>query len=164
MTARLLLAATLLLGACAPAEEGDVRRGSPAAPTPEAVAPSASAVSQPTPAARDVAVLVLELSEGGLRVFSTSLVARERLGASARFNGKGRVTHRYRLVSATGESLDEGDVAAQTDAHVPPGPAGPAAHVPLPTFAFTVRAPQPAEGEHLEIVSVNDKNIMVSWP
>jgi hypothetical protein len=36
--------------------------------------------------------------------------------------------------------------------------------VPLPTFAFTVRAPQPADGEHLEIVSVDDNTVMVTWP
>lgn len=164
MTARLLVAASALLFACAPAEDGEARRVSPVPPAPEAVMPPGSANVDPAPSTRDVAVLVLEQGGGSLRVLSAQRVPRERLGASARFNGKGRVTHRYRLVGAAGESLDEGDVAARTEAHVPPGPAGPAAHVPLPTFAFTVRAPQPADGEHLEIVSVDDKSVMVTWP
>lgn len=160
---KLLVVGALAFAACAPAEDGEARRPSPSpAPEPVTIAPAVSATPEPAP--RDVAVLVVEESAAGLKVLSAKRVAFERLGASARFNGKGRATHRYRLVDSAAKVLDEGDVAARPDVHVPAGPAGPAAHAELPTTVFTVRAPYPAAGEHIEVVSANDQTVMVRWP
>lgn len=163
---RSVFAGALVLGAaigCAPAP----REQGPNESRPAAIDPS------PSPAARDVAQLIVERKDGELRVISAARVPAASLGPAATWNGAGPVTHRYRLIGATGVTLAEGEISASLAHHIAPGPAGPAAHAAPGSEeeVFRVRAPHPTAGEHLEIEAIatsgsdgNAAREKVIWP
>ncbi len=149
------------LAACAPAGEGEVSEPAPPVASAAAAAPAAA----PRPVGeRDVAVLALEQGPNGLTVTSSARVERARLGPAATWNGRGRATHRFVLVDASGATLAEGEVAARRDLHVAPSAGGPAAHAVPGSFAFVVRAPYPEPGEHLEVHALDETKLVARWP
>ncbi len=166
MRARFLIASALAITAaaagCKPSAEGP-----PPEPGGSDAAPIAARDEPPADDKRDTIVMIIDESASALSIRSAKRVSSGRIGRSARWNGKGPVTHRYRLIDASGAVLAEGDVAVRRDLHVAPGGAGggahPAGHAAART-AFVVRAPAPRDGERIEIKAVDDERMMVIWP
>ncbi len=157
---RPLLVSCALLASCAPAGPGEAPRGSP-----EPAASAAPGRAAPaTPDQRDVLTLVLSESGGVLTVRTAVRVDRARLGASARYNGRGRPTHAYRLLAADGSVLDQGDVVARQSVHLPPRAGEHAEHADLGAFSFVVRAPHPAPGETVEVWRLDAPGVAARWP
>ena len=163
------------LGPAACAGSGDPPSSSGSAPPPPAT-PAASPGDGPgngAPAAgtqagidtRDVAILTLEQGPSWLRVTGHNRRPRASFGPSATWNGAGRSTHRWRLVSRDGQTLAAGDVVVHSVLEAPPNPqkGAPAAHAVPETFAFVVKAPHPAPGEALEIAAAAGSPV-VRWP
>jgi hypothetical protein len=161
-TAVRLLLVGIAAGGCAPAQDAPPSDAPPAAQGNLAEAPAASPGTSPG-VERDTVVMIVEASGATLRVISAKRVSAERIGRSARFNGKGRVTHRWRLVDAAGNVTLEGDIAAGREPHVAPHGSDPAAHATPAVSTFVVRAPHPGDGEHIEITTVDDGARLV-WP
>ena len=146
-----------IVGACAPAPDAPPRDAPPPAEA-ELAAPPVAA----QPVERDTVVMIVEASGPTLRVLSAKRVSAERIGRTARWNGKGKPTHRWRLVDAAGKISLEGEIAAPREPHVAPHGSDPAAHATA-TSTFVVRAPHPEGGEHIEITTADGSAELV-WP
>ena len=116
--------------------------------------------------ARDVAILVVEQTADSLRVTSSARRPRSALGPSASWNGAGAATHTWKLLGPHGETIASGDIAARGALESPPNEAqgAPAVNVPKQDVVFTVKVPQPAPGETIEIAPVNGSGLVARWP
>lgn len=160
------VALAALVSACAPND-----------PKEEPTPPSASVATSPRGPARptvalpmpsegpQIAVLVVEAKGGVLDVLSATRVAKRDLGVAATFNGAGRPTHRWILRGTDGEERASGPIAVRRGVHVPENRSegAPAAHADRASSAFVVRAPFPAEGERIEVVSTVNAAEKTEW-
>ena len=163
------------LGPAACAANGDPPPTSGPAATPASTAlaagdnpgaGSAAAAGAPESVdARDVAILTVEQGPSWLRVTAHNRRPRSSFGPSATWNGTGRPTHRWRLVSREGDTLAAGDITAHGALELPPDPSKgtPGTHTTPDTFAFAVKVPQPAPGEAIEIAAATGSPV-VRWP
>lgn len=160
------VALATLASACAPSEPKEEPAASSAAPVSQPEGPAGPSVEGAKPIeGQRIAVLVVEAKGGGLDVRSATAVAKRDLGVAATFNGAGRPTHRWILRGADGEERASGPIAARRDVHVPENRSegAPAAHAVRASSAFVVRAPYPAEGERIEIVSAVNPAEKTEW-
>lgn len=162
-----LLAAFGALAACA--ANGDPPPGStvPAGDPPGHAAATEPAAGLAAPLeSRDIAILVLEQTPAFLRVTSNARRPRSAFGPAAGWNGSGTPTHTWVLRGPHGEALASGDIVARSTLEAPPNPAqgATAAHVPQDSFSFTVKVPQPAPGEVIEIAPAGASGLVARWP
>lgn len=158
------LAVAAVIAGCA--AKGEAPPGAGPSPTTAAVAPGAPVKAGAPVDDREVAVLVLEQTPSELRVVSGVTRPRASFGPSASWNGAGAPSHSWTLLGLHGETLATGTLSARTTMEAPPNPAAgtKAAAVPLDTFAFDVRVPAPAPGEHVEIASLATPTLKARWP
>ncbi|MFO0592125.1 MAG: hypothetical protein U0441_31570 [Polyangiaceae bacterium] len=157
-----LLFAALGLVACA--ANGDPPNGSnvPCDGTPNHPASGPAVALE----ARDVAILVVEQTASSLRVTSSARRPRSALGPAASWNGTGAATHTWKLLGPHGEVIASGDIVARGALESPPNESqgAPAVNVPKQDVAFTVKVPQPAPGETIEIAPVGGSSLVARWP
>lgn len=159
-----LLVAALGTAACA--ANGDPPNGSklPDDGPPKGQASAGGAASLE---ARDVAILVLEQTSSYLRVISNARRPRSAFGPAASWNGTGTATHTWKLLDAHGDVITSGEIVARGGTlEAPPNPAQgtPAVNVPAASLSFTVKVPQPAPGETIEIAPVAGSSLVARWP
>ena len=156
-----LLVAALGTAACA--ANGDPPNGSN---VPGEAANVPASGPGPSLEARDVAILVLEQTDSYLRVLSSARRPRSAFGPAASWNGTGTATHTWKLLGPHGETITSGEIVTRGTLEAPPNPSqgAPAVNVPKEALSFTVKVPQPAPGETIEIAPVSGSPLVARWP